>query len=1057
MQFFDRPSRSKIALRGSSSRPATSEELLAKAKKAREQRAHLREQHHSARTLQRLYRSRAAAESLTKSFLTSPSRGSEDVLINLVTFSGLINTHDVSVSHNVDRVRVAVGSRPFVHTIVRRVVGCIESSHSLAHSAFFNRYPGAFRSILVKASALLFASAAHSLGEDSDSFALSAVNTARVLIDSLPDSSWTEQAKWGLAVHVAHLLRLVLPNSELRTNLLPSLASIIMTMVSRIRNSYPTSSEVSRLVNTQLAISVLSIEGTVFHLNLDKHYDVFAAFINALARPFPGRNDWKSSDFTWNLVHSVTNQSLPNIATLLSNVLHLVDLAWSHQDHETRWPLISVISSLIHALPKDVWKLTMADEGDDMDVDRDLILDKVDSTNSATCSSRVDTATLRAVMNRVSTSLDRMVSEESVRKIFAAAVSEGHEAVLCVCSLFNFLTRRDRKLTVPLRDALALWRGPYAEKKPHILTSLWEECTKEKDIGGDGNVVEVVLRPDAGPILSVFSATYAYLLYFQDVDEMFDSEWPFSVDHVLQIADLLKQQLFCALFVRNSRLSVVSTGSSTNGQLDLRSEPGLLDDVTRLLSRLHAVDSQRRFTDSDSDTFWEAGHVVLSSESFVNDAIEAGPEVLMRAHEETSYGGVRQVKYRSGRQHAVSGAGELLRVAPYLVPFTTRSKIFQSWVAQERDRAMANQMAPLVMAERTVSVRRKNLYEDAFRELNDLGEGLRGTIRVKFIDEHGLEEAGIDGGGVFKEFMHEVLRVGFSPYSYGLFKATPDGHIYPNSDAHIAVEDFKTQFEFLGRLLGKAVFDGVLVDIPLAKFFRLKMLGEMNYPTDLMSMDPQMYKSIKILKSCPADTVEDLGLTFTVVNNAFGAADEVELKKNGRNIAVTASNRIEYIHRLAHYRMNLQIKQESEAFLRGFYEVVPSQFIRLFSHDELQLLISGKGGKIDLTDWRRNTRYSGGYNEETPVIEWFWTAVGELSAEDQSKMLQFVTSSPRAPLLGFAYLVPGFCIQRAEGNIRLPTASTCMNLLKLPEYPSLDVVREKLKYALQSNAGFDLS
>jgi hypothetical protein len=40
---------------------------------------------------------------------------------------------------------------------------------------------------------------------------------------------------------------------------------------------------------------------------------------------------------------------------------------------------------------------------------------------------------------------------------------------------------------------------------------------------------------------------------------------------------------------------------------------------------------------------------------------------------------------------------------------------------------------------------------------------------------------------------------------------------------------------------------------------------------------------------------------------------------------------------------------------------------------------------------------------------------------------------------------------------RLPTASTCFNLLKLPLYKSKRVLRDKLRYALNAGAGFELS
>ena len=40
---------------------------------------------------------------------------------------------------------------------------------------------------------------------------------------------------------------------------------------------------------------------------------------------------------------------------------------------------------------------------------------------------------------------------------------------------------------------------------------------------------------------------------------------------------------------------------------------------------------------------------------------------------------------------------------------------------------------------------------------------------------------------------------------------------------------------------------------------------------------------------------------------------------------------------------------------------------------------------------------------------------------------------------------------------RLPTASTCFNLLKLPSYKKKSILKEKLKYAIKSGAGFELS
>ena len=94
--------------------------------------------------------------------------------------------------------------------------------------------------------------------------------------------------------------------------------------------------------------------------------------------------------------------------------------------------------------------------------------------------------------------------------------------------------------------------------------------------------------------------------------------------------------------------------------------------------------------------------------------------------------------------------------------------------------------------------------------------------------------------------------------------------------------------------------------------------------------------------------------------------------------------------------------------------------------------------------------------------------------EQRRGLLRFVTSCGRPPLLGFKELNPKFSIRDSSSDEqRLPTSSTCVNLLKvaffiihgyvtdistqLPRYQSERVMRAKLLQAINSGAGFDLS
>ena len=66
----------------------------------------------------------------------------------------------------------------------------------------------------------------------------------------------------------------------------------------------------------------------------------------------------------------------------------------------------------------------------------------------------------------------------------------------------------------------------------------------------------------------------------------------------------------------------------------------------------------------------------------------------------------------------------------------------------------------------------------------------------------GLDEAGIDGGGIFREFLSQLLRTAFDP-NRGFFQSTTDELLYPNPHAAVLVENFEDHYYFMGRMLGK--------------------------------------------------------------------------------------------------------------------------------------------------------------------------------------------------------------------------------------------------------------
>ena len=227
------------------------------------------------------------------------------------------------------------------------------------------------------------------------------------------------------------------------------------------------------------------------------------------------------------------------------------------------------------------------------------------------------------------------------------------------------------------------------------------------------------------------------------------------------------------------------------------------------------------------------------------------------------------------------------------------------------------------------------------------------------------------------------------------------------------------------------------------------------------------------LKNYPGN-VEDFSLDFTVTDTIpTGYQDSNgertqktvtrDLRPHGSEIAVTNENRLVYISFMARHRLQVQPRQQTSAFLRGLGSMIQPSWLSMFNQSELQTLVGGGTSEIDVSDLRRNTYYGGVFvigddNEEHPTVKMFWDVMQAFSDQQRRKVLKYVTSTPRGPLLGFSTLNPRFNIRDSGSDqARLPSTSTCVNLLKLPIYHSKAVLKEKLEYAIDSGAGFDLS
>ncbi|XP_031149147.1 E3 ubiquitin-protein ligase TRIP12 isoform X3 [Sander lucioperca] len=460
---------------------------------------------------------------------------------------------------------------------------------------------------------------------------------------------------------------------------------------------------------------------------------------------------------------------------------------------------------------------------------------------------------------------------------------------------------------------------------------------------------------------------------------------------------------------------------------------------------------------------------------------------------------------------------ELGKTCPFFFPFDTRQMLFYV-TAFDRDRAMQrlldtnpeinqsdsqdSRVAPrLDRKKRTIN--RDELLKQAESVMQDLGSS-RAMLEIQYENEVGtglgptlefyalvsqeLQRADL---GLWRgeevtlanpKGSQEATKYMFS--SRGLF-AVPFGRT--TKPAHIA--KIKMKFRFLGKLMAKAIMDFRLLDLPLGlPFYKWMLRHEMSISShDLVNIDPGVAKSIQHLedvirqkkrleqdRSQTRETlqqaleslnmngcsVEDLGLDFTLPGYP-----NIELKKGGKDFAVTIYNLEEYLRLVVYWTLNEGVSRQFESFREGFESVFPLHHLQYFYPEELdQLLCGSKSETWDVKTLMECCRPDHGYTHDSRAVRFLFEVLSSFDAEQQRLFLQFVTGSPRLPVGGFRSLNPPLTIVRKTFESTenpddfLPSVMTCVNYLKLPDYSSIEIMREKLLIAArEGQQSFHLS
>ncbi|KAL5401064.1 hypothetical protein PMIN03_011840 [Paraphaeosphaeria minitans] len=538
--------------------------------------------------------------------------------------------------------------------------------------------------------------------------------------------------------------------------------------------------------------------------------------------------------------------------------------------------------------------------------------------------------------------------------------------------------------------------------------------------------------------------------------------------------------------------------SGTVGIPQSLSDNPITTGILRLLSILHDLNANMDDLISDNRAQLKANAEPLSQ--FVNTKLTAK---LNRQLEEPLI---------VASNCLPSWSEDLARLYPFLFPFETRHLFVQStsfgysrsmtrWqnaqpaTDSRHDRHREERPFLGRLQRQKVRISRARILESAMKVMHLYGSS-PSVLEVEYFEEvgTGLGPTLEFYSSVSKELSKKKLKLwrenessGDDEYAFGkrgLFPAPMSAAQAVTENGTKILELFKT----LGKFVARSMLDSRIIDVSFnPTFFRVGDGTVAVVPSlgAVKSVDYDLAKSLKLLKQF-ADTkkqiegddnltvaekayalkdvvfqdchVEDLGLDFTLPGYP------IELVENGADKQVTMDNVDMYVEKVLDLTLGSGVQRQEEAFREGFSEVFPYSALRAFTPDELVMLF----GRVD-EDWSLETlmdsiKADHGYNLDSKSVRNLLQTMSEFSATERRDFLQFITGSPKLPIGGFKSLTPMFTVvcKPSEppytSDDYLPSVMTCVNYLKMPDYSSMQILREKLRVAIQEGQGaFHLS
>jgi ubiquitin-protein ligase E3 A len=258
-------------------------------------------------------------------------------------------------------------------------------------------------------------------------------------------------------------------------------------------------------------------------------------------------------------------------------------------------------------------------------------------------------------------------------------------------------------------------------------------------------------------------------------------------------------------------------------------------------------------------------------------------------------------------------------------------------------------------------------------------------------------------------------------------------------------------YKTIGTLVALAPFHGVALPVRFAIALYRKLLNRPVGFGDLKEIDPTLRLKQLLKMKNGGDDVATCDVRWAVITEEFGVKKLNDLCARGSEVVVTNENLDAYVKRYIGWKLNERVSAPFRWFADGFRLILPVQETAIFAPDELDLVVSG----VMQYDWgslRKVVKYHPEHARASRAIHYFWEIFDRMTQEDKLKWLMFTVGTDSVPVNGFRSLE--LSIKLIDDLDRLPTAHTCMSEFVLPDYPTKELMEDKILLAVRDCEGF---